>query len=324
MKWWVTYFYSRCEEGYYGDPIARHPCEPCLCPDIQGSGRFFATSCHHEPQSLSLTCVCREGHDGRSHVPCLSPSACRTDRLLLSPGTGNQVMWVKNCDKWVYPIVTLAGPKCDRCSPGYYGNLALPGASCELCLCNNNIDPNDHNACDRVTGKCLRCLHNTMGPRCEDCKPGYYGNALDQDCKGKNPFTLMMLCLTAFCTCQRVRPDANVVWQSAHVIGGGPRWLTVLWGVPVSVTRRQDNVPAGGAWWASSAMSARTDTGTWTERRDVNPAAVILLTLCPTSVTRQESTWDQINLYYQIISVAGTQESHVQVRAYMNTCCGMV
>ncbi|XP_029687706.1 laminin subunit beta-4 isoform X3 [Takifugu rubripes] len=129
---------DRCEEGYYGDPTSGQPCESCLCPDIQGSGRFFATSCHHEPRSLGLTCACREGHQG---------------------------------------------PNCDRCGPGYYGNLALAGASCELCLCNNNIDPGDHNACDGVTGECLRCLHNTMGPRCQDCKPGYYGNAVAQDCK---------------------------------------------------------------------------------------------------------------------------------------------
>lgn len=84
------------------------------------------------------------------------------------------------------PTVTRPGPNCDRCSPGYYGNLALAGASCELCLCNNNIDPDDQDACDGVTGECRRCLHNTMGPRCQECKAGYYGNALAQDCKGKH------------------------------------------------------------------------------------------------------------------------------------------
>lgn len=80
---------------------------------------------------------------------------------------------------------TLSGPRCNRCRPGFYGNLALPGARCEACPCNNNIDPTDRNACDSLTGECLRCLHNTMGPRCQDCKAGYYGNALVQDCKGK-------------------------------------------------------------------------------------------------------------------------------------------
>nr|XP_046250599.1 laminin subunit beta-4 [Scatophagus argus] len=129
---------DRCVVGYYGNPVSRQPCRPCLCPDVQGSGRFFAASCQPDPQSLSLTCNCREGH---------------------------------------------TGPRCDRCSPGFYGNLALTGAHCEECPCNNNIDPNDRNACDGLTGECLHCLHNTMGPHCQDCKPGYYGNALDQHCK---------------------------------------------------------------------------------------------------------------------------------------------
>lgn len=82
--------------------------------------------------------------------------------------------------------MTPSGPLCDRCSPGFYGDLALLGASCAECPCNNNIQPDDRDGCDGLTGECLRCLHNTMGPHCQDCKPGYYGNALDQDCKGKD------------------------------------------------------------------------------------------------------------------------------------------
>ncbi|KAM6926955.1 laminin subunit beta-4 [Lycodopsis pacificus] len=129
---------ERCVEGYYGNPVSRQPCQPCLCPEVPNSGRFFATSCQHDPQSLSLTCDCREGH---------------------------------------------TGPRCDRCSPGFYGDLGLPGASCEECVCNNNINPSDRNACNSLTGECQHCLYNTTGPRCQDCKPGYYGDALDRDCK---------------------------------------------------------------------------------------------------------------------------------------------
>lgn len=81
----TLYCYFRCEEGYYGDPISRQPCEPCLCPDIQGSGRFFATSCHHDPRSLGLTCVCSEGHEGAGYLdPPLYLSACRTDLIRFS------------------------------------------------------------------------------------------------------------------------------------------------------------------------------------------------------------------------------------------------
>uniref|UniRef100_A0A8D3CQ06 Laminin, beta 4 n=1 Tax=Scophthalmus maximus TaxID=52904 RepID=A0A8D3CQ06_SCOMX len=129
---------DRCLEGYYGNPVSRQPCQPCMCPDVKGRGRFFATSCQHDPQSLSVTCHCRDGH---------------------------------------------SGPRCDRCSPGFYGDLTLPGASCAECPCNNNIDPDDRDACDSLTGECLRCRHDTIGPGCQSCRPGYYGNALVQNCK---------------------------------------------------------------------------------------------------------------------------------------------
>ncbi|XP_062856618.1 laminin subunit beta-4-like [Trichomycterus rosablanca] len=129
---------ERCEEGYFGDPVSREPCKPCSCPDLKGSGRFFASTCHKDPNSVSLTCVCETGHEGL---------------------------------------------RCDKCAPGYFGNLILPGARCKKCSCNNNIDPSDPEACDTVTGDCRRCLYNTAGPQCQNCKPGYYGNALLQDCK---------------------------------------------------------------------------------------------------------------------------------------------
>ncbi|CAL8355306.1 unnamed protein product [Lota lota] len=129
---------ERCVEGYHGDPVSREPCEPCLCPDTLGSGRFFASFCNREPESRSLTCSCLQGH---------------------------------------------TGPRCDSCSAGFYGDLSAPGALCEQCPCNNNIDPEDSAACDRVTGECLRCLHHTQGTHCQQCRPGYYGDALEHSCK---------------------------------------------------------------------------------------------------------------------------------------------
>uniref|UniRef100_A0A8B9LTS4 Laminin, beta 4 n=1 Tax=Astyanax mexicanus TaxID=7994 RepID=A0A8B9LTS4_ASTMX len=129
---------ERCVEGYFGDPVSRETCLPCRCPDVKGSGRFFARSCTKDPNALVPTCECEEGHQGF---------------------------------------------QCDSCAPGYYGNLLLPGARCTECPCNNNIDPGDGEACDAVSGECLHCLHNTHGPNCQTCKPGYYGNALLQDCR---------------------------------------------------------------------------------------------------------------------------------------------
>ncbi|KAJ8381669.1 hypothetical protein SKAU_G00024470 [Synaphobranchus kaupii] len=130
---------ERCEEGYFGDPIIGEPCEPCMCPGSQDSGRFFASSCSKDPDTQQVRCDCNAGH---------------------------------------------AGLRCDVCSPGFYGDLTSPGNSCSECLCSNNIDPLDGNACDSETGECLRCLNNTTGPQCQSCKPGYYGDALAHDCKG--------------------------------------------------------------------------------------------------------------------------------------------
>ncbi|KAG9345889.1 hypothetical protein JZ751_009045 [Albula glossodonta] len=130
--------YSTGPNCYFGDPIFREPCEPCLCPDTQDSGRFFASSCSKDDNTQQLRCACNPGH---------------------------------------------TGPRCDHCSPGFYGDLSLAGGSCEKCRCNGNIDPRDRNSCDSLTGECLRCLHSTYGSECQYCKPGYYGDALAQDCK---------------------------------------------------------------------------------------------------------------------------------------------
>lgn len=78
------------------------------------------------------------------------------------------------------------------------------------------------------------------------------------------------------------------VSKNAPVTDGGLKWLSVLWGVPVSVTQGQDNVLAGLGWKASCVTSVRTDTGTWAECRGASHAAVILLTLYPTSATRHD------------------------------------
>ncbi|TRY81696.1 hypothetical protein DNTS_026007 [Danionella cerebrum] len=153
--------YVRCKDGYIGDPVSEEPCQPCLCPELSESGRFFAISCKKDPFSGAPYCECLPGH---------------------------------------------AGQRCDSCAPGYYGDLRLPGARCQECFCNNNIDPHAGDACDPVTGECLRCLHNTEGIHCQTCKPGYYGNALAQDCKEQSKCPAGSPCLcdqqTGQCPCR--------------------------------------------------------------------------------------------------------------------------
>nr|XP_056712346.1 laminin subunit alpha-4 [Euleptes europaea] len=71
-----------------------------------------------------------------------------------------------------------AGPNCERCAPGYYGNPLVTGSSCKKCDCSGNSDPNlIFEDCDDVTGQCRNCLRTTTGFNCELCAPGYYGDA---------------------------------------------------------------------------------------------------------------------------------------------------
>ncbi|KAH9363655.1 hypothetical protein HPB48_013661 [Haemaphysalis longicornis] len=70
----------------------------------------------------------------------------------------------------------------ELCAPGYRRvNNTLLGGRCEKCDCNNHAD-----SCDPYTGECDECLHNTTGPNCVECLPGFYGNPLlgfPDDCK---------------------------------------------------------------------------------------------------------------------------------------------
>ena len=79
-----------------------------------------------------------------------------------------------------------SGKQCEECSPGFYGDPRISGAPCRPCACNNNIDVTDPESCSRVTGECLKCLHNTEGPNCQLCRPGHFGSALNQTCRSKS------------------------------------------------------------------------------------------------------------------------------------------
>ncbi|XP_040014667.1 laminin subunit beta-3-like [Xiphias gladius] len=68
------------------------------------------------------------------------------------------------------------GPKCDQCAPGYQPNprsrMDRPDA-CIRCMCSAEGTVNG-GRCDDITGSC-QCKVNVEGPRCDQCKRGYYG-----------------------------------------------------------------------------------------------------------------------------------------------------
>ncbi|XP_061908758.1 basement membrane-specific heparan sulfate proteoglycan core protein [Entelurus aequoreus] len=74
------------------------------------------------------------------------------------------------------------GLSCQMCSSGFE---RVPGGSylgtCAGCNCNGHAS-----ACDPISGHCLSCQHNTEGPQCQKCRPGYFGDpsrGRSDDCK---------------------------------------------------------------------------------------------------------------------------------------------
>ncbi|XP_054036227.1 laminin subunit beta-2-like [Dryobates pubescens] len=198
---------DQCQPGHWGFPA----CRPCQCNGHAEECDPQTGSCLHcRDHTTGRHCErCQDGYYGD---PVLgSGQQCRPCPCPGYPGTRHYHGSACHADEETHHIVCLcapgyAGPRCDRCSPGYFGAPAMEGGVCRPCQCNNNIDTSDPGACDPQTGHCLRCLYHTSGPRCAHCQPGYYGNALQRSCRrcGCDPQgTLASHCTAGTCTCDR-------------------------------------------------------------------------------------------------------------------------
>nr|XP_025728478.1 laminin subunit beta-4-like [Callorhinus ursinus] len=173
---------DRCLQGYFGFPS----CRPCLC-------NGFAELCDPETGSCfncggfttGRNCErCIDGYygnppSGRSCRPCRCPDVPSSSQYFAH--SCYQHPWssdvICNC------LQGYAGKQCGECSAGFFGNPRISGASCQPCACNKNTDVMDPESCSQLTGECLKCLHNTQGPHCQFCKPGYFGSAVNQTCR---------------------------------------------------------------------------------------------------------------------------------------------
>ncbi|KAF4789396.1 hypothetical protein TURU_151812 [Turdus rufiventris] len=69
--------------------------------------------------------------------------------------------------------VGYTGLSCQRCAPRFERVMRGPYlGTCSGCGCHGHSS-----TCDPVFGHCLNCQHNTEGPQCEKCKPGFFGDA---------------------------------------------------------------------------------------------------------------------------------------------------
>uniref|UniRef100_A0AAR2J5X9 Laminin, beta 2-like n=1 Tax=Pygocentrus nattereri TaxID=42514 RepID=A0AAR2J5X9_PYGNA len=174
---------SNCQHGHWGFPN----CRPCQCNGHAESCDPHTGACHEcRDHTAGHQCErCMDGFYGNPVLgsgehcrPCPCPGYLDSghsngDSCHMDPAS-NQI--ICHCKQG------YTGPRCDQCAPGFYGNPEQAGGECRPCECNGNIVAEDPGSCDQHTGQCLKCLYNTDGLSCSECKPGYYGNALVRDC----------------------------------------------------------------------------------------------------------------------------------------------
>ncbi|KFP02184.1 Laminin subunit alpha-4 [Calypte anna] len=173
---WVP-FAERCQEGFYRTSSGK--CSPCNCNGnanrcLDGSG--ICVGCQRNTTGQHCE-QCPDGFIG--DVVRGVPTFCQPCPCPL-PALANFAVSCYRKSGSVRCVCkeNYAGPNCERCAPGYYGNPLLIGSTCKKCDCSGNSDPNlIFEDCDEVTGQCRNCLRNTTGFKCERCAPGYYGDA---------------------------------------------------------------------------------------------------------------------------------------------------
>uniref|UniRef100_A0A674KBM4 Heparan sulfate proteoglycan 2 n=1 Tax=Terrapene triunguis TaxID=2587831 RepID=A0A674KBM4_9SAUR len=69
--------------------------------------------------------------------------------------------------------IGYSGLSCERCDARFERVREGPYlGTCSGCNCHGHSS-----SCDRAFGYCLNCQHNTEGPQCNKCKPGFFGDA---------------------------------------------------------------------------------------------------------------------------------------------------
>ncbi|KAJ8385914.1 hypothetical protein AAFF_G00178760 [Aldrovandia affinis] len=185
-------------------------CEPCrchghasLCDDI--TGRCLDCADHTTGPYCDACALGFYGDASKGTANDCRPCACplQSPSNNFSPtchlGPRGELL----CDQCP-PGYT--GPRCDRCSNGFFGRPTEPGGSCRPCQCNGNLDDAAPRSCDPVTGACLRCRPGFGGEECESCNQGFFGDAIVsrncQPCQCHSNGSMSEVCDQATGQCQ--------------------------------------------------------------------------------------------------------------------------
>uniref|UniRef100_A0A8C3R6C4 Laminin subunit gamma 3 n=1 Tax=Cyanoderma ruficeps TaxID=181631 RepID=A0A8C3R6C4_9PASS len=180
-------FCQSCAPGFkreipFGGPFVS--CVPCTCNQ------------HGDCHPLTGHCQCLHNTEGPSCERCSpgfygNPFTGRSDDCKPCPCPGRSPCTeVPSSGEVVCTHCPPGqrGKRCELCDDGFFGDplgQRGPVQPCEPCQCHGNVDLNAVGNCDPVSGRCLRCLYNTMGEHCERCRPGFYGDALAASPAGK-------------------------------------------------------------------------------------------------------------------------------------------
>ncbi|KAI8483367.1 Ubiquitin carboxyl-terminal hydrolase 30 [Branchiostoma belcheri] len=185
-----------CADGYRGDATRGTPndChwafEPCDCygHSTECDSRGRCQNCDHNTYGDKCQ-YCKPGFVGDGRLG--TPDDCQRvtspiDRVPCFCNRHSDVC--DNFGRCLYCQHNTEGDQCEQCVMGYFGDATVgTAADCKMlvpCMCHQHA-----NDCDEM-GRCIGCLHNTEGDKCERCKDGFMGDATEgtpDDCRPTIP-----------------------------------------------------------------------------------------------------------------------------------------